>query len=88
MPVGPVFDTTHVEPHRGGLILTLAILGLIICGPMALVAWIMSASDLKKIQHGTMDKSGYGMTLAGMVVGIIGTILWILGLVILLATDT
>lgn len=81
---GPI---RHAEPHRGGLILTLAILGVIICGPMALAAWIMATSDLQKIRHGTMDPSGYGLTLAGLVVGIIGTILWFLGIVILLGSN-
>ncbi|MCS7158879.1 MAG: hypothetical protein RMJ19_00265, partial [Gemmatales bacterium] len=83
----PVRLAPPVEPHRGGLILTLAILGLLICGPLALAAWLMAVSDLQKIRHGTMDKSGYGLTQAGLVVGIIGTILWLLWLFILIGGD-
>ncbi|MCS7014857.1 MAG: hypothetical protein NZM42_01905 [Gemmatales bacterium] len=84
----PVRLAPPVEPHRGGLILTLAILGLLICGPLALAAWLMAVSDLQKIRHGTMDKSGYGLTQAGLVVGIIGTILWLLWLFILIAGNS
>jgi nitrite reductase/ring-hydroxylating ferredoxin subunit len=87
VPPRPTYIPVHVEPHRGGLILTLAIVGLIICGPMALAAWIMATSDLQKMRHGSMDKSGYGLTQAGMVIGIIGTILWILWLFILIAAN-
>ena len=66
--------------HRGGTILTLGILSLIclpiIFGPMA---WRMANEDLEQINEGRMDPSGEGMTKAGKVCGIIGTVLAILG---------
>lgn len=74
---------TWIDPHRGGLILTLSILGLVCCAPLSLVAWLIGANDLSRIRHGTMDPSGYGTTQAGMIIGIVGTVLWILSLGIL-----
>lgn len=73
----------YMEPHRGALILTLAIIGLLICGPLNIVAWVMASSDLQKMRHGTMDPEGTGLTQAGMAVAIIGTVLWILGLILM-----
>ena len=71
-----------MKPHRGTLILVLGILGLVICGPLAIAAWVMGAGDLKEMDAGTMDPSGRGTTQAGKICGIIGTILLILGIVI------
>ena len=71
-----------MKPHRGTLILVLGILGLVVCAPLAIVAWVMGAGDLKEMDAGTMDPSGRGSTQAGKICGIIGTILLILLLVI------
>jgi len=64
-----------MKPHRGTLILVLGILGLVICGPLGIAAWIMGNGDLKQIDAGTMDASGRGMTNAGRICGMIATIL-------------
>jgi len=70
-----------MKPHRGTLILVLGILGLLVCGPLAIVAWVMGSGDLKQIDAGTMDPAGRGTTQAGKILGIIGTILLILGII-------
>jgi len=60
-----------IEPHRGGLILTLGILGFV-CLPFGgVAAWIMANKDLKKIKAGTMDPAGEANTKAGKVLGIV-----------------
>ncbi len=71
-----------VAPHRGGTILTLGILGLVVCAICGIFAWTMGSSDLKQMRAGRMDRSGEGITQAGMVCGIISTILLGLGIVI------
>jgi hypothetical protein len=71
-----------MKPHRGTLILVLGILGLIICGPLAIVAWVLGTNDLKEMAAGTMDPAGRGTTQAGKICGIIGTILLIIGVII------
>lgn len=66
----------QLAPHRGGTILAFGIIGLLLVGPLGLAAWIMGAGDLNQMNSSTMDDSGRGMTQAGMVTGIIATILW------------
>lgn len=76
---GSAYSVQSVEPHRGGLVLTLGILGLVLCGFLGPVAWYMGAEDLDKMRRGVMDKSGYGVTQAGYILGIIATILTVIG---------
>jgi len=71
------------EPHRGTLILVLGILSIVI-QPLGLMlglpAWIMGQRDLKKMRARIMDPEGMGVTQAGWICGIIGTILGTLAL--------
>ena len=71
-----------MKPHRGTLILVLGILGIILCPPIAIAAWIMGKGELKQKEAGTMDPEGRGNTNVGRILGIIGTILIIVGIVI------
>ena len=64
-----------MKPHRGTLILVLGIIGLVVCGPCGIAAWIMGSSDLKEMDAGTMDPAGRGQTQAGKICGMIATIL-------------
>jgi len=68
-----------MKPHRGTLILVLGILSLVCCGLLGIAAWLMGNTDLKEMAAGTMDPTGQGMTNAGKICGIIGTVLTILG---------
>jgi hypothetical protein len=71
-----------MKPHRGTLILVLGILGLVICGPVGIAAWVMGTGDLKAMDAGTMDPSGRSLTNAGRICGIIATALTAIGVVI------
>ena len=64
------------------MILIFGILGIICCIVFGILAWVMGKSDLAAMGRGEMDRSGEGLTRAGMICGIIGTILQ--GLYILL----
>lgn len=67
-------------PHRGSLILSLALIALVggwflfgvpfLLGPLA---WYMADHDLREIRAGHMDPAGEGSTRAGYVCGIIAT---------------
>ncbi|OAI41046.1 hypothetical protein AYO40_03950 [Planctomycetaceae bacterium SCGC AG-212-D15] len=67
-----------LAPHRGGMILTFGIVSLvcgclaIVCGPMA---WTMANADLEQMRAGRMDPEGEGLTNAGRICGIVGTVL-------------
>jgi hypothetical protein len=72
-----------VQPHRGPMILTFGILGVlsvscILLGFFGIFAWVMGRRDLELIRRGQMDKEGQGLTNAGYILGIVGTILFIL----------
>lgn len=70
---------THLQPHRGATILTLGILSLIICAVLGIFAWVMANRDLRLMNAGQMDPSGRGITQAGKICGMIGTILLCVG---------
>lgn len=70
----------YYTPHRGGIILTFGILA-IFCNFLlipGIISWVMGASDLKQMKAGTMDPSGHGITMAGMVLGIVMTAMFAL----------
>jgi hypothetical protein len=71
----------NVAPHRGGLILALGIIGLVACAPAGIFAWIMGKNDMKAMDAGSMDSTGRGSTQAGMICGIIATVLMGLALI-------
>lgn len=77
--VGP---QSYLRPHRGGMILTFSIIGVLCCMPFCIAAWVMGATDLKEIRAGRMDPGGQGMTQAGMIIGIVGTVLGAIGVLI------
>jgi len=70
-----------LKPHRAGTILTLGIIGLIICGPLCIAAWLMGDNDIREMDAGIMDKSGRSTTSTGRSLGVLGSILWIIAIV-------
>ena len=74
----------YVAPHRGGLVLVLGLLGFVgTCPIFSFLAWIMGSNDLREMRAGRMDKSGESATIAGMIFGMIISILWIVAGVVL-----
>jgi len=70
-----------LQAHRAALVLVLGILSLIVCAPLGIAAWIMGGNDLSAMRSGKMDPSGESLTTAGRNLGIIGTVLFGLGVV-------
>jgi len=70
------------QPHRGGLVFALGIIGLLICQIPGIFAFFMGKEDLKKMKSGMMDPSGEGLTQAGMIMGLISLILLGIGLAV------
>ncbi len=64
----------ELKPHRGGAILALGIIGLVLFF-FGIIAWIMANRDLREMNAGAMDPSGRAMTQAGKTCGIIAVIL-------------
>lgn len=80
-PYGSPMAGGNVQPHRATLILVLGILGFC-CLPCGIAAWIMGSGDLKKMQAGQMDRSGESTTNIGKILGIVTTVLALLGIVV------
>lgn len=57
-----------LKQHRGGAILAMSLVGMFFCVIIDFVALIMGAMDLAEMNKGTMDPSGRGLTIAGMVI--------------------
>jgi len=60
----------YQEPHHGGLILALALVGVFACDILSIAALVMAIIDLQKMSRGTMDSSGRGLTIAGLIIPI------------------
>ncbi|HTN73862.1 MAG TPA: hypothetical protein VL096_01395 [Pirellulaceae bacterium] len=76
-----------IKQHRGTLILTLGLMGIITTCPIpSIMAWVLGSADLTEIQEGRMDESGLGMTQAGRLLGMIFAMLYVVGAVIAVFT--
>lgn len=73
-----------LKPHRGGVVLALGILGLIVCSACGIIAWVMGKNDLREMDAGIMDPAGRGTTRAGKICGIISFVIQCVVAVILL----
>ncbi len=71
-----------MRPHRGTTILVLGILSIICCGPLGIFSWVMGKSDLAAIDSGAMDPSGRQLTNIGMILGIIGLVIFVIAIVV------
>ena len=82
-PIGPPpTPRTPLAPHRGGPILALGILGIVLCFICGIIAWVMGNNDLREMDAGMMDPSGQGLTQAGKICGMVSVILVIAGICI------
>jgi Domain of unknown function (DUF4190) len=61
--------------------LVLGILGLVCCGLCAPFAWYFGQRELTAIRAGMSPKSGESLAMAGKILGIIGSILFLFGLI-------
>jgi len=78
IPSTPSHQGAPLESGRGGVVLTLGILSLVLCALLGPFAWMMGKGDLAKMASGRMDTRDQGITKAGMICGIIGTIFLII----------
>jgi hypothetical protein len=61
--------------------LVLGIIGLVCCGLCAPFAWYIGSAEMKQIKAGLSSQAGKSFAQIGMILGIIGTILFILGII-------
>ena len=72
----------YAEASQSTTILVLGILGIVcICGPLAIVAWVMGNNEVQAIDAGRRDPANRGTANAGRILGIIGTVLLAISIV-------
>ncbi len=64
------------------MILVFGIVGLVVCFPFGIAAWVLGNTDLREMDAGIMDPSGRPLTQAGRVIGMIATLMACAGLLI------
>jgi hypothetical protein len=68
----------YVYPSRGGTVLTLGILSLVVCTVMGPIAWAMGNEELRRIDSGQAPPEARGSVSAGRVCGIIASVMLML----------
>lgn len=71
----------YPPPHRGVLVLMMSIMGWFLCDICTIIALILGAIDLGKMNRGEMDPSGKGLTIAGIVIACIRLVFFVVLLV-------
>lgn len=66
---------------RASTVLVLGILSIICCGPLGPIAWYMGNQELHRIRIGYLPPTSEGVARAGMILGIIGTVLLVVTIV-------
>ena len=74
----------YPESSQATTALVLSILGLVLCWVLPPVAWVIANGELRGIAEGRRDPNGRGMATAARIMGIIGTVLLIIGIGIFL----
>lgn len=73
---------TYALPDRGELILSLAILGWLVCPILSVAAWVMGTADLNEMRAGRMDPRSQGLTQAGRLLGMLHALALIVVMVV------
>jgi hypothetical protein len=72
----------YPEQSQATTALVLGILGIVCCAPLAIVAWIMGNNELEGIKAGRRNPANEGTANAARILGIIGTVLLAIGVVV------
>lgn len=74
------YPTPQKASSQAVTALVLGIVGILCCSVCAPIAWYMGNQEIKAIREGRSSVVGEGMAKAGQILGIIGTILMVLGI--------
>lgn len=81
MPPPPAAGIAAPRSQKATTVLVLGILAIVCCQVFGPVAWYLGRQELASIRQGSVSSLDEGVVKAGMILGIIGTIL--LGLALL-----
>jgi len=71
---------TQSASTQAVIALVLGIVGVVCCNILGPVAWFMGNQELKAIREGRSPAAGEGLAKAGMILGIVGTVLLVLAI--------
>jgi len=72
----------YSRKSNAGLSLGLAIAGIFCCGPLSIAGLIMGHSEMKAIDQGLTAPASRGAAKAAFIVGIVGTSIMVVGIVV------
>lgn len=78
----PTDPGRYPEASQATTVLVLGILGIVICGILAPFAWVMGNNELAAIDAGRRPPEQRSTANAGRILGIIGTVLLVIGLLV------
>lgn len=81
-PQFPSDQSAYPEQSQATTALVLGILGIVICAPLAPFAWNMGNKELQAIDSGRRPPENRGTANAGKILGIVGTVLLGISLVL------
>ena len=70
-------QAAYPEKSQATTILVLGILGILCCGPLGVVAWVMGNNEVQAIDGGRRDPNNRGTANTGRIIGIVATVLWL-----------
>lgn len=71
----------YTEASQATMALVFSIVGFFCCQLLCIAGWYMGSQELKGIRAGRRDPSNKGTATAGMVIGIVGTLLLVVAVV-------
>jgi uncharacterized membrane protein YjgN (DUF898 family) len=80
-PQFPSESGAYPESSQATTVLVLGILGVVVCGILAPIAWAMGNTELEAIDSGRRPPENRGTANAGRILGIIGTVLLAIGII-------
>jgi hypothetical protein len=81
--IPPPLPDAHLKPHRATMVLMFGVIGLVVCQPFGIAAWLMGNNDLREMRAGRMDPDGKDQTNAGRILGIVATVLLLVQLALI-----
>lgn len=82
-PMGPGWPGYAPEHPKGTTVLVLGILSLVVCQVLGPFAWVMGNTALQEIDAAGGMAPNRGQVVAGRILGIIGTVMLIIPLIVL-----
>jgi hypothetical protein len=83
-PQFPSESGAYPEASQATTVLVLGIIGIVLCQLLGPIAWVMGNNELAAIDSGRRPPENRGTANAGRILGIISTVLFALGIVLVI----